>query len=120
MHPYYPFNPFNICKLGKDCASMIFSLSINHAQPCLHSSSFARGQALLELMPGRFKSGFNLAIKIRPDPSSAFKRFSPHCPSLIRRDGGGGNGVQNLKGAMTFPYILVINLPIKMEENLFI
>ena len=38
----------------------------------------------------------------------------------IRTDGGGGNGVQNLKGAMTFPCILVINLPIKMEENLFI
>jgi hypothetical protein len=38
MHPFYPFNPFNICKLGKDYVHRIFSSSINHA-PTVNAQS---------------------------------------------------------------------------------
>jgi len=33
-------------------------------------------------MPVRLKAGLNLETKIRPDPNSAFKRFSP--PTALR------------------------------------
>lgn len=48
------------------------------------SPVFARGQALLELMPVRFKSGLNLEIQIRPDPSSAiFLKFQDDSVIMI-------------------------------------
>ncbi len=56
---------------------------LHHIKEIIRSCQNLWGQALLESMPVRPKSGLYLEIKIRPDPSSAFKRLSHYCPSLI-------------------------------------
>jgi len=78
----------------------------------------------MPLLPQRVKSGSVsgfalLTSSVRNHARSAFKRFSPHCPSLICRGGKERTGVKNLKGAGIFPENIPIYLYYYKFENAY-
>jgi len=81
--------------------------------PSMFEEALDSGPENTPLLPQRGKrssvSGSALLTSsVRNHARSAFKRFSPHCPSLLYREGWRGNGVKNLKGAELFPCIVII------------